>query len=277
MNSLRLEGQKTVAVELCQQLGWKVPDWVVIPGGNLGNAGALGKGFELMLELGLIDRLPRIAVAQAERRTRCTARSSGPGLADPDVRSRPIQARTTLATAIQIGDPVSVRRAMRVLQAFDGVVEEASESELADAAARADRAGAFTCPHTGVALAALEKLAARGVVKPRAAGGGRSPPRTASSSPTSRSGYHEGTLPGAAPRAAQSPGEARGHARRRCRKPSPPASGSAERWSRATPGWSRPPPRKPPSGPSTTSWPAGWRPAIPSTTSARGPTRPSAW
>ena len=67
MNSLRIEGQKVVAIELCQQLGWEPPDWVVIPGGNLGNASALGKGFELMLALGLISRRPRIAVAQAQR------------------------------------------------------------------------------------------------------------------------------------------------------------------------------------------------------------------
>lgn len=74
-------------------------------------------------------------------------------------------ARKTLASAIQIGDPVSAKRALRALEALDGLVEQASEQELADAAARADRAGMFTCPHTGVALAALEKLAARGVIK----------------------------------------------------------------------------------------------------------------
>jgi threonine synthase len=76
-----------------------------------------------------------------------------------------IPARKTLASAIQIGAPVSSKRALRALEALDGMVEQASEQELADAAARADRAGLFTCPHTGVALAALEKLAARGVVK----------------------------------------------------------------------------------------------------------------
>jgi threonine synthase len=159
MNSLRVEGQKTVAVEIVQQLGWEVPDWVVIPGGNLGNVSALGQGFEMMLELGLIDRLPRICVAQAAN-------------ADPLYRSfltdfekfEPQTARRTLASAIQIGNPVSIWKAIKVLKGVDGVVETATEQELADACARADRAGLFACPHTGVALAALEKLAGRGEI-----------------------------------------------------------------------------------------------------------------
>ena len=159
MNSLRMEGQKMVAVELAQQLGWEVPDWVVIPGGNLGNASALGRGFQLMHELGLISRLPRIAVAQAER-ANPLARAFRNGFKD----FAPMQAEQTLASAIQIGNPVSYRRAVKILQAFDGVAEDVTESELANAAARADREGTFTCPHTGVALAVVEKLAARGVI-----------------------------------------------------------------------------------------------------------------
>lgn len=160
MNSLRIEGQKTIAVELCQQFDWAVPDWVIIPGGNLGNVYALGKGFLLMKELGLITRMPRICVAQAAH-------------ANPLYRAyragfehyAPITAQKTAASAIQIGDPVSIERAIRVLRAADGVVEEATEDELADAVARADRTGMYNCPHTGVALAALEKLAARGEIR----------------------------------------------------------------------------------------------------------------
>ena len=159
MNSLRVEGQKTVAIEIVQQFDWEVPDWVVIPGGNLGNVSALGAGFLMMRELGLIARLPRICVAQSAK-------------ANPLYRSfqtgfeqfAPIHADKTLASAIQIGNPVSRAKAIRVLRQFDGVVEQASEPELADAAARADRTGMFCCPHTGVALAALEKLVARGVI-----------------------------------------------------------------------------------------------------------------
>lgn len=159
MNSLRLEGQKMVAVELCQQLDWEPPDWVVIPGGNLGNASAIGRGFLLMKELGLIQRLPRLAVAQAARANPLYRAFSG-GFE----RLEPVTAQRTLASAIQIGDPVSIHRAVKILRALEGVVEEATETELANAAARTDREGTFACPHTGVALAAVEKLVARGVI-----------------------------------------------------------------------------------------------------------------
>jgi threonine synthase len=161
MNSLRIEGQKVVAIELCQDLGWEPPDWVVIPGGNLGNASALAKGFQLMHELGLISRLPRLAVAQAQR-ANPLFRSFQGGFSE----LVPVKAGRTLASAIQIGNPVSFKRAVRALKAFNGVVEEATESELANAAARADREGTFACPHTGVAVAAVEKLVARKVIAP---------------------------------------------------------------------------------------------------------------
>jgi len=161
MNSLRIEGQKTVGIEIVQQLGWEVPDWIIIPAGNLGNVSALGRGLLMMKELGLIDRLPRIACAQAAN-------------ANPLYLSyltgfreyRPVSAQKTLASAIQIGAPVSYERAVKVLRAFAGVVEQASEDELADAAARADRAGLYCCPQTGVALAALFKLVKKGEILP---------------------------------------------------------------------------------------------------------------
>lgn len=159
MNSLRIEGQKTMSIELVQQFDWEVPDIIIIPGGNLGNVSALGKGFLLMKDLGIIDRLPRLVCAQAER-------------ANPLYRSymtgfksyKPIHAGKTLASAIQIGDPVSINRAITILKTFNGIVEQATEDELANAAARADRTGLFNCPHTGVALAALFKLAERGEI-----------------------------------------------------------------------------------------------------------------
>jgi len=160
MNSLRIEGQKTVAIEIMQQFDWEVPDWIVIPGGNLGNVHALGQGFTMMHELGLIQRLPRICLAQAER-ANPLYRAYQQGFQHFD----PIVAQPTLATAIQIGNPVSVKRAIRTLQRFDGVVEQASEQELADEAARADRTGMFNCPHTGVALAALRKLVERKTIR----------------------------------------------------------------------------------------------------------------
>jgi threonine synthase len=162
MNSLRLEGQKTVAIEIAQQFDWASPDWVFIPGGNLGNVSALVAGFSMMRDLGLVSRIPRVCVAQAER-ANPLFRSFEAGFRD----FQPVAAQPTLASAIQIGNPVSRDRAIRALQKCDGVVEQAGEAELADAAARADRPGMFTCPHTGVALAALEKLVARGLVERR--------------------------------------------------------------------------------------------------------------
>jgi threonine synthase len=159
MNSLRVEGQKTVGIEIAQQFDWDSPDVIVIPGGNLGNVSALGKGFLMMKDLGLLKRLPRIVVAQAQR-------------ANPLYRSylrnfeslEPIQAEKTLASAIQIGNPVSFEKAVRILKQFQGVVEQATEEELADAAAQGDRTGMFNCPHTGVALAVLIKLLKAGKI-----------------------------------------------------------------------------------------------------------------
>jgi len=165
MNSLRLEGQKTIAIEIAQQLGWRVPDWVVVPGGNLGNVYALWKGFRMMADLGVTDRMPRLAVAQAER-ANPLARAFRGGLDEMAARYAPMAAQSTFASAIQIGDPVSIHRAMKALVATNGVVGDASEAELMDACAKADRAGLFTDPHTGVALAVLDKLRVAGTVAP---------------------------------------------------------------------------------------------------------------
>ena len=160
MNSLRIEGQKTVGIEIVQQFDWEVPDWIVIPGGNLGNVSALAKGLDMLVELGLVSRRPRIVCAQAEN-------------ANPlylayqrDFRVfEPMQARPTLASAIQIGNPVSYEKAVDAIRRYDGIVEQASESEIAEEAARADRTGLFNCPHTGVALAATRKLVERGTIR----------------------------------------------------------------------------------------------------------------
>ena len=199
MNSLRIEGQKTISVEIVQQFDWEVPDTIVIPGGNLGNVSALGNGFRMMKDLGLIDRTPRIVLAQAEK-------------ANPLYLSylkgfkefQPVVPQKTLASAIQIGDPVSVRKAIRTLQEFDGVVEQASEEELADAAALADRTGLYSCPHTGVALAVLMKLVDRGVISKHE--------RTVVISTAHglkfsefKVGYHEGSLTGISSRYANHP------------------------------------------------------------------------
>jgi threonine synthase len=158
MNSVRIEGQKTVSIELVQQFDWQVPDVIIIPGGNLGNVSALGAGFDMMEALGVVSKRPRIVVAQA-------AAANPLYLAyKNNWEFQPVAAKPTLANAIQIGNPVSIQKAIRTLKKYRGIVEQATEEELADAAARADRTGMFNCPHTGVALAALLKLLACGQI-----------------------------------------------------------------------------------------------------------------
>lgn len=159
MNSLRVEGQKTISPEICQQLSWRIPDTIIIPGGNLGNVSALSKGFDDLIAIGLIEKKPRIIVAQAEN-------------ANPFYQAYtrgfdkliPIKAQTTLASAIQIGNPVSYPKAVKAVQETNGLVVQVSEADLANAAHRADRTGLYTCPHTGVALGALFNLRAQGII-----------------------------------------------------------------------------------------------------------------
>ena len=127
INSLRIEGQKTISIELCQQFDWAIPDWVIIPGGNLGNISALGKGFLMLKDMGLISKLPRLVCAQSQN-------------ANPLYQSylnnfetfEPVLAKTTLANAIQIGDPVSVNKAIKILKEFDGIVCLLYTSDAAD-------------------------------------------------------------------------------------------------------------------------------------------------
>jgi threonine synthase len=159
MNSLRIEGQKTISIEIVQQFDWEVPDTIIIPGGNLGNVSALGKGFKMMLDLGLIAKKPRIVLAQAEH-----ANPLYLSYLNGFKKFEPMTPKKTLASAIQIGDPVSFEKAISTLREFNGVVEQASEDELANASALADTTGMFTCPHTGVALAVLAKLVEKQII-----------------------------------------------------------------------------------------------------------------
>jgi threonine synthase len=199
MNSLRIEGQKTISIEIVQQFDWEVPEIIIIPGGNLGNVSALGSGFSMMLELGLITRKPRIVLAQAQN-----ANPLYLSYLDGFKDFKPITPRKTLASAIQIGDPVSVRKAIKTLKEFNGIVEQASEDELANAAALADRTGMYSCPHTGVALAVLMKLIDKQVLSKK--------DRTVIISTAHglkfsefKVGYHEGTLKDVSPGYANRP------------------------------------------------------------------------
>lgn len=159
MNSLRIEGQKTVGIEIVRQFDWEVPDWIIIPVGNLGNISALYKGLKLLMDLGITNKMPRLVAAQAAKANPLYL-SAQQNYAEKVT----IQAKNTLASAIQIGDPVSYDKAVQALQETDGIVEQASEHELANAAALADRTGMYTCPHTAVALAVLFKLKDRGII-----------------------------------------------------------------------------------------------------------------
>jgi len=158
LNPFRLEGQKSIVFEALQQLGWEVPDWIVLPAGNLGNTSAFGKALYELNELGLISRMPRLAAVQAQG-------------ADPFYRSflRGFQQRErgeahTVATAICIGDPVSYARAVRALRWTDGLVAEVSDQQIMDAKARVDAAGIGCEPASAAAVAGAKKLVEAGVI-----------------------------------------------------------------------------------------------------------------
>ena len=160
MNPFRIEGQKTIMVEMMDQRDWRVPDWVVLPGGNLGNTSAFGKALREMRDLGLIPRLPRLAVIQAE--------GSAPfyDLLRAQDRSRliPVEHPQTLATAIRIGDPVSWPKALYEVTCSGGVVEKVTEQEIADAKAIIGRCGIGCEPASAATLAGIRKLTAAGTM-----------------------------------------------------------------------------------------------------------------
>jgi threonine synthase len=159
VNPYRLEGQKTPAFELAEALDWEVPDHLIVPGGNLANSSALGKGFLEMQALGLTSRVPRISVIQAEGANplmRSLAEFGGE-------RLEPVVAETR-ASAIRIGNPASWRKAISVIRSTGGFVEQVSEAEIALAKARIGAEGIGCEPASAVTLAGLEKLLAAGRV-----------------------------------------------------------------------------------------------------------------
>lgn len=161
VNPYRLEGQKTAAIELLEQFDWQSPDHVIVPGGNLGNSSALGKAFLEMKELGLISSLPKLSVIQAEGANALvrTLREKG-GEELVAVRAE------TMATAIRIGQPASWKKAVRVIEATGGTVEQVSEIEIAQAKAEIGAEGVGCEPASAVTLAGLKKLVKQGFVKP---------------------------------------------------------------------------------------------------------------
>ncbi len=159
VNPFRLEGQKTVMFEMLQQLRWNVPDWVVLPGGNLGNSSAFGKGLKELYQLGLIDRMPRIAIIQAQGANPLYQAS----LTNFEHFER-VKANT-IATAIKIGNPVNYPKAVRTLRDTNGVVEEVTDQEIMDAKALIDAAGIGCEPASACSLAGLKKLVSQGIVQ----------------------------------------------------------------------------------------------------------------
>jgi threonine synthase len=159
VNPYRLEGQKTPAFEIAEYFDWNVPDHLIVPGGNLANSSALGKGFREMRELGLVGRVPRISVIQAAGANplvRSMASNHGTSI-------EPVEAHTR-ATAIRIGNPASWRKAARVIQETGGWCLDVSEAEIAIAKAELGAEGLGCEPASAVTLAGLKKLRADGKV-----------------------------------------------------------------------------------------------------------------
>jgi threonine synthase len=160
VNPYRLEGQKTAAIELLEQLDWHPPDHLIVPGGNLGNSSALGKALLEMKALGLIARLPKLSVIQAEG-----ANPFYRTFREYDGKKLVAMQADTLATAIRIGNPASWKKALRVIAATEGTVEQVSEVEIALAKAEIGSDGVGCEPASAVTLAGLKKLVKQGLVK----------------------------------------------------------------------------------------------------------------
>jgi threonine synthase len=159
VNPYRLEGQKTPAFEIAEAFDWNVPDHLIVPGGNLGNSSALGKGFREMLELGLVARMPKISVIQAAGANplvRSLAETNGASIV-------PVEAHTR-ATAIRIGNPASWRKAARAIQETGGWCLDVTEAEIAMAKAEIGAEGLGCEPASAVTLAGLKKLRAQGKI-----------------------------------------------------------------------------------------------------------------
>jgi threonine synthase len=158
INPFRLEGQKTIALELLEQLDWKAPDWIVLPAGNLGNTSAIGKGLREAVAIGLVDRLPRIAAIQASGAAPF-AHSFRGGFAE-----RISVVPETVATAIKIGAPASWERAVRVIRETNGVVIDVSDDEILEAKAVIDAAGVGCEPASAASVAGVARLRRDGVI-----------------------------------------------------------------------------------------------------------------
>lgn len=179
VNPFRLEGQKAIMYRVLEALRWEVPDWIVVPGGNLGNSSAFGKAFLELRRLGLIDRVPRLAIINAAGANTLYQLVTQHGLrwsdGQPDRKvisefyremDESKHRASTLATAIEINRPVNLTKALRALEVCDGVVRQVSDQEILDAKAQIG-AGGFGCePASAASVAGLKLLRAEGVIAP---------------------------------------------------------------------------------------------------------------
>ena len=177
VNPFRLEGQKTIMYRVLESLGWEVPDWIVVPGGNLGNSSAFGKAFAELRTLGLIDRVPRLAVINAAGANTLYELYHNRGLrweggrADLtpacnyyDELDRQNKRADTIASAIEINRPVNLNKCLRALEVCDGVVREVSEQEILDAKAQVGAGGLGCEPASAASVAGAKQLVAEGVI-----------------------------------------------------------------------------------------------------------------
>jgi threonine synthase len=160
LNPFRLEGQKSIPLEILQGFHWQAPDWIVLPAGNLGNTAAFGKALYEAQQLGLVDKVPRIAAVQAAGASPFY-QSYQLGFAE-----RKTMKAETIATAIRIGNPVSYERAIRTLDWLGGVVTTVTDQEIMDAKAVVDRAGIGCEPASAASVAGVRKLIAQGIIQP---------------------------------------------------------------------------------------------------------------
>ncbi len=177
VNPFRLEGQKTIMFRVLEGLGWRVPDWIVVPGGNLGNSSAFGKAFAELLEIGLIDRVPRLAVINAAGANTLYTLYEQQGLrwqggrADYakvdtfyDEMDRQQRRASTIASAIEINRPVNLHKCLRALETCDGVVREVSDQEMMDAKAQVGAGGLGCEPASAASVAGAKLLRSEGVI-----------------------------------------------------------------------------------------------------------------
>jgi threonine synthase len=179
INPFRLEGQKTIMYRVLEALGWEVPDWVVVPGGNLGNVSAFGKAFFELFELGLIPRMPRLAVINAAgadtfyqlfERAKLRWNNGQPDRSIMEAHYRKLDAEkvraSTIASAIEINHPVNLTKALRALEKCGGVVREATDQEILDAKAKVGAGGLGCEPASGASVAGARKLRQEGIIEP---------------------------------------------------------------------------------------------------------------